>query len=80
MNSLTRRIAGASRRRPRGRPIGQRSRMPGPAHTAGYHMLIEPGTGTGIQPAHSLITSDGAIIPATGPGGWDHTVTAGRIQ
>jgi 2,4-dienoyl-CoA reductase-like NADH-dependent reductase (Old Yellow Enzyme family) len=47
-------------------------------HAHGY--AIYPGSGAGLTPYSPLITSDGAPIPATGPGQWDQLYAAGRIR
>lgn len=79
MNSLARRIATLSGRKPPARPVTS-GRVPAPATHAAHAVQITPGRGAGLQPVTSLITSDGAMIPATGPGRWDQLVTAGRIK
>lgn len=53
---------------------------PGPVdfHAHGYQII--PGGGAALTPFSPLITSDGAPIPATGPGQWDQLYAAGRIR
>lgn len=79
MNSLTRRIATLSRRQPPARQVST-GRVPGPAVHPATQMQITPGAGAGITPMTSLIASDGAMFPATGPGQWDQLYAAGRIK
>lgn len=77
MSSLKHRIATSIGRRPELRPA--RGGVPGPAGMPSYQLSIAPGAGAGISPLAPLITADGAMIPATGPGGWDQLAAAGRI-
>ena len=56
-----------------------RGAVPGPAGFPAHQVTIVPGQGAGITPLSPLITADGAMIPATGPGRWDQLAAAGRI-
>jgi hypothetical protein len=77
VNSLARRIISLPRRTPDLTPAGRGS-LPGPVSFPSHTMVISPGNGAGIVPNAPLITSDGAAIPARGPGGWDQLAAAGR--
>lgn len=77
MNSLTRRIVTLGARQPRLTPA--RGTVPGPSVHVPHHVQIMPGIGAGLSPLAPLIASDGAAIPATGPGQWDQLIAAGRL-
>jgi len=79
VNSLARRIRSLPGRKPDARPVSGGT-VPGPAVQAGSQLTVTPGTGAGLSPLTSLIASDGAMFPATGPGSWDQLHAAGRIR
>lgn len=78
MNSLARRIRSLPGRAPDLTPA--RGVVPTPASSTAYALQVHPGSGAGLVPLNYLIASDGAMFPATGPGGWDHLIAAGRIR
>ena len=79
MNSLARRIRSLPGRTPDVRPVSAET-ISAPIEHAASQLIITPGVGAGLSPLTSLVTSDGALIPATGPGGWDQLHAAGRIR
>lgn len=78
MNTLARRIRSLPGRQAALRPVPGRTPGPSVAY-APHQVIIYPGLGAGMSPLSALIASDGAMIPATGPGQWDQLVAAGRI-
>jgi hypothetical protein len=52
----------------------------GPAGYQAHGYAIIPGGGASLTSLSPLIASDGAPIPATGPGRWDQLYAAGRIR
>jgi hypothetical protein len=78
VNTLARRIRSLPFRQPHLTPA--KGATPTPAVNASHGMQVStPGT-VGLTPLSALVTSDGAMIPATGPGQWDQLVAAGRIR
>jgi hypothetical protein len=78
VNTLARRIRSLPGRQPALRAAA--GTTPGPAVYVPHQVIIYPGLGAGMSPLSALIASDGAMIPATGPGQWDQLVAAGRIK
>jgi hypothetical protein len=80
VSSLKARIATLGRRSPDLSPVDKLSGqvVPAATQTPGNLVQIVPGVGAGLGPLSPLITSDGAEVPATGPGQWDQLIAAGR--
>jgi hypothetical protein len=77
MSTLKARIARQGRHPHPARPVTGGA-VPGPSATPSHALAVMPGGGAGLTPLTPLITSDGAEIPAAGPGGWDQLNPAGR--
>jgi hypothetical protein len=78
VNTLNKRIRSLPRRSQNLTQVPGAPAM-GAADHAPHQLVMTPGT-VGLSPLSSLITSDGAAIPATGPGQWDQLHAAGRIK
>jgi hypothetical protein len=76
MSALKSRIATNHQRAPDLAPAGDGLALGG--SPPGALVTIEPGVGAGLGPLSPIIASDGAAIPATGPGRWDQLTAAGR--
>jgi hypothetical protein len=80
MTSLARRIISLPHRNAQAHmsPAGGSPSPPAGYQAHGYQII--PGGGAALTSHSPLITSDGAEIPATGPGRWDQLYAAGRIR
>ena len=80
MSSLARRIIALPGLKPPPARPAAAAAVPGPGGHPAHHVQVQPGHGAALTPLTSLVTSDGAMIPATSPGASDYLHPAGRIR
>lgn len=60
-------------------PLAEVALPPGTPEVAPASIIYVQAPGTvGLGPLAPMLTADGALIPATQPGGWDQLRAAGR--